>query len=119
MSKLVPPHGGGTLRPLLLEGAAVQAETERASALPGIVTSSRETGDVLMLGIGGYTPLDGFMTHDDWKSVCDDMQLASGLFWPIPITLSTTTEIAARIKPGSEGALMDAAGSELLASMQV
>ena len=119
MSKLVPPHGGGTLRPLLLEGAAVQAETERASALPRIVTSSRETGDVLMLGIGGYTPLDGFMTHDDWKSVCDDMQLASGLFWPIPITLSTTAEIAARIKPGSEVALMDAAGSELLATMQV
>ena len=119
MSKLVPPHGGGTLKPLLLEGAALQAETSRASSFPRIVTSSRETGDVLMLGIGGYTPLDGFMTQDDWESVCNDLKLASGLFWPIPITLSTTAEIAARIKPGSEVALMDASGSELLATMQV
>ena len=41
-----------------------------------------------MLGIGGFTPLDGFMTHADWQGVCDGMKMASGLFWPIPITLS-------------------------------
>ena len=52
--------------------------------------SSREKGDLIMLGIGGFTPLDGFMTHADWKSVCNDYRTADGLFWPIPITLSTT-----------------------------
>ncbi len=41
-----------------------------------------------MLGIGGFTPLEGFMTHADWQGVCDGMKTASGLFWPIPITLS-------------------------------
>ena len=41
-----------------------------------------------MLGIGGFTPLDGFMTKADWQGVCDGMKMASGLFWPIPVTLS-------------------------------
>ena len=118
MSKLVPPHGGGALKPLLLQGAELQSEVDRARSLPSIAITSRETGDVLMLGIGGYTPLDGFMAHDDWKSVCDDLKLANGLFWPIPITVSTPREIAARIKPDSEVALTDASG-ELLATMEV
>src|SRR5688572_6711415 len=83
------------------------------------MTSSRETGDVLMLGIGGYTPLDGFMTHADWKSVCDGLKLANGLFWPIPITLSVDREDAARITPGADVALMDGASGELLATMTV
>ena len=42
-----------------------------------------------MLGIGGFTPLDGFMTHADWDGVCKDFRTAAGLFWPIPITLSS------------------------------
>ncbi len=71
-----------------------------------------------MLGIGGFTPLEGFMTHADWQSVCDDMKLATGLFWPIPITLSTSQEIAAGIKSGADIALVDADG-ECLATMTV
>ncbi|MDO8595416.1 MAG: hypothetical protein Q7R45_02220, partial [Sulfuricaulis sp.] len=63
MPKLVPPHGGGTLKPLLLEGAALQTETARAQTLPKVMVSSRERGDIVMLGIGGFTPLDGFMTR--------------------------------------------------------
>ena len=50
--------------------------------------SSREKGDLIMLGIGGFTPLDGFMTHADWEGVCDGYRRPAGLFWPIPITLS-------------------------------
>ena len=59
---LVNPHGGGNLRPLLLEGDALAAERRRAETLPRLAVSSREKGDIIMLGIGGFTPLDGFMT---------------------------------------------------------
>ncbi|HWU67779.1 MAG TPA: hypothetical protein VN046_02805, partial [Stenotrophobium sp.] len=69
MTTLVKPHGGGALKPLLLEGAARDAELQRAAALPRIDVSSREAGDIIMLGIGGFTPLTGFMGKADWQGV--------------------------------------------------
>lgn len=119
MSQLVAPHGTQTLKPLLLDGAALAEERARACTLPRMTVSSREKGDLIMLGIGGFTPLDGFMTHDDWRGVCDDMRTASGLFWPIPITLSATSEFAARLKPGAEIALADPGSGEILATMKI
>ena len=73
MPELVPPHGSKTLKPLALEGDALTTELDKAKSLPKISCSSREFGDVIMLGIGGFTPLDGFMTKLDWESVCDNM----------------------------------------------
>jgi len=119
MPPLVPPHGGGKLRPLLLTGAALAEERKRAQSLPQFPVSSREKGDLIMLGIGGFTPLDGFMTHADWRRVCDEMTTASDLFWPIPITLSATKQAADGIKAGSEIALADGETGEILATMRV
>ncbi|MEZ5617056.1 MAG: hypothetical protein R3E40_02070 [Rhodocyclaceae bacterium] len=116
---LVNPHGGGALRPLLLQGEALKAELARAQTLPKIKVSSREKGDIIMLGIGGFTPLDGFMTHSDWQGVCDGMKMANGLFWPIPITLSTDEVVADGIKTGSDVALLDPDSGEILATMKV
>ena len=73
MSRLVAPHGGRGLRPLLLEGEAAAAERRRAESLPKLRVSSREKGDLVMLGIGGFTPLEGFMSRDDWQGVCDEL----------------------------------------------
>ena len=119
MSKLVNPHGGGALKPLLLAGNALQTELERAKSLPKVRISSREVGDLIMLGIGGFTPLDGFMTHADWRGVCDGYKMANGLFWPIPITLSTDEVTAQGIKTGSEVALVDGETAEIMATMKV
>jgi sulfate adenylyltransferase len=119
MSKLVNPHGGGELKPLLLTGAALTEEKKRAQTLPKVKMSSREVGDVIMLGIGGFTPLSGFMTKADWQGVCDGMKMANGLFWPIPITLSTDKATADGIKTGSEVALVDGESGEIMATMKV
>ncbi len=119
MSKLVKPHGSNALKPLLLEGAAQKAELERAKKLPQLKVSSREVGDILMLGIGGFTPLDGFMTYADWQGVCDGMKMVSGLFWPIPITLSADKATADGIKTGAEITLVDGETGELMATMKV
>jgi len=70
------------------------------------------------MGIGGFTPLEGFMTKADWQGVCDDMKMANGLFWPIPVTLSASKEDADSISEGSEIALANEAG-EILATMKV
>ena len=116
MSKLVRPHGGGDLKPLLLEGAVREAELARAQSLPKLKMSSRETGDLIMMGIGGFTPLDGFMTKSDWQGVCDGYKMANGLFWPIPITLSTDDE---SIKEGDDIALTDAETGAIMGTMKV
>ncbi|BAU50099.1 sulfate adenylyltransferase [Sulfurifustis variabilis] len=119
MAKLVNPHGGGALKPLLLEGEARKQELARAKTLKQVSTSSRETGDLIMLGIGGFTPLDGFMTRADWEGVCDGMKMANGLFWPIPITLSTDKATADAIKTGEDIALVDKESGEVMATMKV
>jgi len=115
---LVPPHGGA-LKPLLLDGDALQTERLRAQSLPRVKVSSREKGDLIMLGIGGFSPLDGFMTHADWKGVCDDYRMADGTFWPIPITLSIDAPTGRDIRVGSDIALIDPDTGAPLATMRV
>ena len=119
MTGLVEPHGSDRLRPLLLEGQSIAEERRRAASMPGLRVSSRERGDILMMGIGGFTPLDGFMTHADWQGACDGMRLASGLFWPIPITLSTDAATASTLPTGREIALLDPDDGSVLATMLV
>ena len=119
MTGLVEPHGSDRLRPLLLEGQPLAEERRRAASMPGLRVSSRERGDILMMGIGGFTPLDGFMTHADWQGACDGMRLASGLFWPIPITLSTDAATASTLPTGREIALLDPDDGSVLATMLV
>ncbi|TAK85430.1 MAG: sulfate adenylyltransferase [Betaproteobacteria bacterium] len=119
MAGLVPPHGGSALKPRMLEGEALAAERKRASTLPAVRVTSREKGDLVMLGIGGFTPLEGFMTHADWQGVCDGYRTATGLFWPIPITLSTDNATAAGFKTGTEIALADPDNGEPIAILKV
>jgi sulfate adenylyltransferase len=108
MDQLVRPHGKDkALKPLLLEGKELAAERTRAQSLKKFTITSRETGDTIMLGIGGFTPLPGFMGKADWKGVCTDMQMADGTFWPIPVTVSVTQDEAKGIKEGQEITLVD------------
>lgn len=119
MSRLVRPHGGNELKPLMLEGEALETERNRAGELVKVPLSSRETGDLIMMGIGGFTPLTGFMTRSDWEGVCDGMNMSDGLFWPIPITLSTQPEIADTIGEGDDVALVRAGNQDPMAVMTV
>jgi|UniRef100_A0A7C4ESS2 sulfate adenylyltransferase len=115
-TKLVNPHGGGALKPLMLKGEALKAEIQRAASLKKLNITSRESGDLLMMGCGAFTPLEGFMTYADWKGVCDEYKMANGLFWPIPITVSTDDE---GVKVGDEVALIDTESGDLMATMKV
>ena len=119
MSKLVPPHGSNMLMPLLAPEAEIAGELKRASTLRKVPMSSRETSDFIMLAIGAYTPLDGFMSKADWRGVCADMLLADGLFWPIPITLSATPELADSIAIEETVALVDQDSGEIMGMLEV
>jgi sulfate adenylyltransferase len=117
MSDLIAPHGReGKLMPLLLEGKALDEEVKRAKNLKKITITTRETSDCIMLGIGAFTPLKGFMSKADWQGVCDKYMTAEGTFWPIPITVSTNDE---GVKTGDELALVDEETGTTIATMKV
>jgi len=118
-SKLIRPHGSDELKILLLSGKEKENELKKAEKLKKVRMTTRETGDLIMLGIGGFTPLDGFMGYDDWKGVCADMKMTNGLFWPIPITLSVSTEVSNSLTIDEEITLVSDETNEIMGTMKV
>jgi sulfate adenylyltransferase len=119
MSKLVPPHGSDTLMPLLVPEAERAEHLKRAETLRKVPMTSRETSDFIMLAMGAYTPLTGFMGKKDWHGSCADMKLESGLFWPIPITMSVDKETADAIALEETVTLVDETSGEIMGLMDV
>ncbi len=121
MGKLVPPHGSSELKPLLLQGQARAEEIKKAAGLKKVPLTSRETGDLIMMGIGAFTPLEGYMGKADWQGCCDTYTLPSkkNLFWPIPITLSAEESLAKSIALNEEVALWDTEDNILVGTMKV
>ena len=107
---LIPPHGG--------ELIDLIAQPERASELkahskewPSWDLTARQICDLELLLSGGFSPLHGFMTRKDYEGVCHNMRLASGVLWPMPVTLDVKEDFAKSLKPGSSKvALRDAEG---------
>src|SRR3990172_2066960 len=117
---LVNPHGKAKkLIPLLLTGKELTEAKAAAKGMDQVKMTSRETSDLIMMGIGAFTPLTGFMGKADWQGVCDKFVMADGTFWPIPITLSTSKSQAAPLKTGQEVALVDEESGELMGSMVI
>jgi len=117
MSKLVAPHGGKGLVCCKLEGSELEAEKTKAAGLKKIEISSQVKGDLIMLGIGGFSPLNGFMTKADWKGVSENFLLADGTFWPVPVMLDASKEDANAINIGDEITLER--NSEVYATMKI
>ena len=110
INQLIAPHGGELV--LNMAGENERAELqERARSLPQILVGSRQLADLEMLAIGAYSPLGGFMKRADYLGVVNNMHLANGLPWTVPITLSTTSEQAATLKEGSQVALLNEHGT--------
>jgi sulfate adenylyltransferase len=114
MPNLVPPHGSDQPLPLLLPEAERAEELKHAETLTKIPLTSREVSDLFMLGMGAYTPLEGFMHEADWRGSSIDMTLSSGLFWPIPITLSADKDLADGVHTGEQAALVDGESGAIL-----
>jgi sulfate adenylyltransferase len=108
----------GALVDLLVGGSEADALRERAVPLSKVRLSARSLSDLELMAVGGYSPLDGFMGENDYRSVVADMHLASGIPWPMPITLAIESETARDIDEGSEIALADETG-HVLAVMEV
>jgi len=112
---LNPPYGG-QLFDLVVKGAEREDLTRRAGEGPTLQLSPRSLCDLELLATGGFSPLDGFMGKADYDSVLNNMRLANGLIWSIPITLPVAQ--LEGIAEGREIALRNA-NNNLIAWMRV
>ncbi|MEM7209848.1 MAG: bifunctional sulfate adenylyltransferase/adenylylsulfate kinase [Pseudomonadota bacterium] len=115
--ELNKPHGG-ELVDLYLQGPELEAEKTRAREYESWTLSYRQLCDLELLMNGAFSPLTGFMKRNDYEAVCDDMRLANGDIWSMPITLDVSDEFAASVEIDQWIALRDPEGL-LYGTMQV
>ena len=114
----IAPHGGGELVDLKVPAREREAVRRHAAGLHGVKLSARDLSDLEMLASGAFSPLTGFMGEKDYLRSRDEMRLASGVPWSIPITLGVEESEAKSLKPGQEVALVGE-GGERLAVMKI
>jgi sulfate adenylyltransferase len=83
---LIPPYGGRLIN-LVVSAEEREELLAEASHLPSIQISMRSLCDLELLATGGFSPLTGFMGLADYERVLEEMRLADGTLWPIPVTL--------------------------------
>jgi sulfate adenylyltransferase len=104
----------------LMAGPARRAQLRSAARRwASWALTRRQLCDLDLLLSGAFSPLTGFMGRADHQSVCDQMRLAGGPLWPIPITLDVPEGLARRLPSGAPLALCDPDGGDLLAVVHV
>jgi sulfate adenylyltransferase len=109
----ITAHGGGELVDLAAPSSERAALRKHAEGLPTAVLSARDLADLEMLASGAFSPLTGFMGEADYERSRDEMRLASGLPWSIPITLGTEEGVARGLKKGQDVALVTDQGARI------
>ena len=90
---LIAPHGGELINRLATPEEKEEFLT-KADSLPRVQLDKRATSDLVMIAIGGFSPISGFMGENDYLGVVKDMRLSNGLPWSVPVTLSVSSEVA-------------------------
>jgi len=117
MGALKEAHGGELIDRYLSPEAAAE-EKEASRDIPSWDLTMRQLCDIELILNGAFSPLTGFLRQDDYERVCSEMRLASGVFWPMPVTLDVTEAFAGTISEGDRIALRDSEGV-LIATMSV
>jgi sulfate adenylyltransferase len=109
---MIAPHGGRLINRMATgdERAELLA---KVAGLSKVVVNNRELADIEMISSGAMSPLEGFMTQPDYLSVLDQMRLAKGLPWSLPVVLAVKEGDGAQYKEGQQLALVDERGTAL------
>lgn len=105
----IAPHGGQLVKRIATHSQLLEF-SDKAEFLPRVRLDNRATSDLEMIAIGAFSPLTGFMEQADYDSVVENMRLANGLPWSVPVTLSVTEAVAEPLKEGSLVRLDDPKG---------
>ena len=109
IGNIIKPQGG-VLADLLVDDDRARELKEESKDFPSWDLTPRQMCDLELLLNGGFSPLRGFLKRQDYRSVCDEMRLAEGSLWPIPINLDIPQELADQLAPGGSLALRDPEG---------
>jgi sulfate adenylyltransferase len=106
----IAPHGGGELVDLRVSDSERAELLDRVPQLKRLELDSRELTDLELLTVGGFTPLRGFMTAAECKSVVEDMHLPGGAPWTVPVVVTADAAFADSLGDAEEVALCDSTG---------
>ena len=106
---LITPHGG-RLQNLIVSNRRSKELVNASIDHHSWTLTDRQLCDLDMLLSGAYSPLDGFLGKDDYKSVLETMRLKDGILWPIPVTLDVTEDFANSVSHGEKIMLRDKEG---------
>jgi sulfate adenylyltransferase len=87
VSELISPYNNNSLIDLVVSEQEVGELRAYANELPSLQLSARSVCDLELLATGAFTPLDRFIGQADYQRVLDEMRLANGVVFPIPVTL--------------------------------
>jgi sulfate adenylyltransferase len=107
---------GGSLVDLGVQAEALSEQLAHANTLASIQLFDRAVCDLELLAVGAFSPLDRFLGRADYEAVLNDMRLADGTLFPIPVTLPV--EPVDALKLDTEVALRDAKNN-LLATLRI
>ena len=116
-NRLITFHGNKFKNMVIDDVSGKDELINKAKRLPSIKLSTIEFSDLIMLGIGAFSPLEGFMDEDDYRGVLDNMRLTSGILWPLPVTLSVTN--ADDYKAGQTVALISPYSDEVVGQIEI
>ena len=95
----IKPHGGALVN-RILTGQAGEEALKRAEALPKLILDRWEVSDLELIANGAFSPLTGFMNKADYENVVNNIRLADGTVWSIPIVLGVTPQEAEQLAGG-------------------
>lgn len=117
---MIKPHGSDELMPKIVSTEEEKVELlDSANSMKKMTVNSAAAANLVMLGAGYFTPLEGFMGKSEVISVANDMKLENGLFWPTPVVNLTDKEV--EFKEGDSVALIDpnVDGEEIIAIQEI
>ncbi|ANB15161.1 sulfate adenylyltransferase [Sugiyamaella lignohabitans] len=103
------PHGG-ELKDLLARDAPIRSSLLKESeTLHDIILTERQLCDLELILSGGFSPLEGFLNEKDYNGVVENLRLADGTLFSIPINLDVSKEEIekSKIAPGARITLRD------------
>ncbi len=117
MGAFKEPHGG-VLKELYLGESAAEDEKLKARDYKSWDLGEAQLCDIELILNGAFSPLEGFVTQQEYQGIIENMRLPSGLLWPIPVTLDVKPEFVEQISEGETIALRDQEGV-IIATMEI